>query len=194
MRWSQLNLERKLWTIPGTKSEGATPGRTSKVGGSYQIPLADSMVDMLRSIRDSLPAAHGDFVFSFTNGQTPLGNFNNLKQSATHGGSNNEADLAHGRFDRLMRAALELLSFEYLTWVWHDVRRTVRTHLEPITGRTEVAEAAVGHGKTGIERVYNLHKYRAEIRRAFNAWSALLQRVEDGTCTIADWEHDPEAF
>lgn len=192
MRWSQLNLERKLWTIPGTKSKQAAPGRTAKVvDGSYQVPLSDRVVEMLRSIRDSLPAGHGDFVFSFSNGQTPLGNFSNLKRPKSAGA---DADLSRGRFERLMRAALEELGFEYDPSWWHDVRRTVRTHMEPITGRSEVADAAVGHGKTGIQRVYNLYKYRAEIRRAFNAWSALLQKVEEGTCSIADWEHDPEAF
>lgn len=195
MRWSQLNLERKLWTIPGTKSKGATPGRTGKVtDGSYQVPLSDRVVEMLVSLRETLPAGHGDFVFSFKNGQTPLGGFNNLKRSKAEGFTPDDNDVARGRFERLMRAELSLLGFEYQESVWHDVRRTVRTHLEPITGRQEVAEAAVGHGKTGINRVYNLHKYRAEIRRAFNTWSALLQKVEEGTCTIADWEHDPEAF
>lgn len=196
MRWSQLNLERKLWTIPGTKSKQAARGRTNKVvDGSYQVPLSDRVVELLRAVRDSLPPGHGDFVFSFKNGQTPLGNFNNLKLPQSAGAKDiGEVDRAHGRFERLMRAALEELGFEYDASWWHDVRRTVRTHMEPITGRSEVADAAVGHGKTGMQRVYNLYKYRAEIRRAFNAWSALLRKVEEGTCGIADWEHDPEAF
>lgn len=194
MRWSQLNLERKLWIIPGTRSRKASPGRTSKGDSAHKVPLSDRVVILLKTLEESLSPGHGDFVFSFTGGQTPVSNFSNLKRDRSGKNSTGEADAAQGTINRLMCDIVESFGLEYEAWVWHDVRRTVRTHLEPITGRNEVAEAAVGHGKTGINRVYNLHKYRAEIRKGFNAWSELLRKVEEGTCTIADWEHDPEAF
>jgi len=193
MRWSQINLERKLWTIPGTRSKKARPGRTSKADSAHKVPLSDRVCELLQRIRDSQPAGHGDFVFSFTGGQTPVGNFSNLKRDRSRKKTKDEAAVVQGRFECLMIEIMEKAGMEYEPWVWHDVRRTVRTHLDPITGRTEVAEAAIGHGQTGIVRVYNLHKYRAEIRRGFNAWSELLRKVEDGSCTIADWEHDSDA-
>lgn len=194
MRWSQINLVRKLWTIPGTGSRSAKPSRTSKLNGAHQIPLSDRMVEMLLSIRSEQPPSHGDFVFSFTGGQTPISNIGNMRIAKLGKSATGESDIATGRFERIMNAVLEDFGFSYEDpWVFHDVRRTVRTQLEPITGRTEVAEAAIGHGQSGIRRVYNLHKYRAEIRRAFNAWSQLLSKVEQGNCTIADWEHDDEA-
>ncbi|VVT15968.1 tyrosine-type recombinase/integrase [Hoeflea sp. EC-HK425] len=194
MRWSQINFERKLWTIPGTRSKAAAPGRTSKGKVSHKVPLSDRMVERLLTIKMAQPSDHGDFVFSFTNGQTPIGNFSNLRRNKSEATTNDEANNARGRFDRLMSELLAEFGIDYEPWVWHDVRRTVRTHLEPITGRQEVAEAAIGHGKQGITRVYNLHTYRAEIRRAFNTWSELLERVEQGDCTIAEWEHDPDSF
>ncbi|MGO6736469.1 integrase arm-type DNA-binding domain-containing protein [Rhizobium ruizarguesonis] len=202
MRWSQLNLERKLWIIPGTRSKRAKPGRTSKDKFSHKVPLSDRLVRLLLALQEALPPGHGDFVFSFTGGQTPVSNFSNLKRDRSSEKSNaetsskkskDETDVAKGLINRLMAGIVEGFGVEYEPWVWHDVRRTVRTHLEAITGRTEVAEAAIGHGQTGIVRVYNLHKYRAEIRKGFNAWSELLRKTEEGTCTIADWEHDPEA-
>lgn len=193
MRWSQLNLARKLWIIPGGKSRRAERGRTSKVDNSHKVPLSDRVVELLLAIKESQPEGHGDFVFSTTNGQRPIDNFGDLRLAKKK--EKVEAEIATGRFERLMLQFLEKLGVAVIdAWVWHDVRRTVRTHLEPITGRTEVAEAAIGHGQTGIVRVYNLHKYRAEIRRAFNKWSEMLRKVEEGTCTIADWEHDDEAF
>ncbi len=200
MRWSQINFERKIWTIPGSHSPAATAGRTSKGDGDHLVPLSNRMVNLLREIHSSLPDGHGDFVFSASNGRRPLDNFSRLKFQKSASKEDSESDGADldatkGAFERIM---LDLYASyapgrEMKPWVWHDVRRTVRTHLEPITGRTEVAETAIGHGQTGIVRVYNLHKYRAEIRRAFNAWSELLRKVEEGTCTIADWEHDEEA-
>lgn len=190
MRWSQVNFERKLWTIPGTRSPSAQAGRTSKDESSLQLPLSNRMIKLLLSIRAELPPTHGDFVFSSTNGQTPVGNFSDLKLPQTEK-KRKRKGRATGQFERHMNAILDELGYPWREpWVWHDVRRTVRTHLEPITGRQEIAEAAIGHGKTGIVRVYNLFKYRASIRRAFNAWSELLHRLEEGTCTIEDWEHD----
>ncbi|MDO1585257.1 tyrosine-type recombinase/integrase [Rhizobium oryzicola] len=205
MRWSQLNLERKLWTIPGSRSRRATAGRTSKAQSDHEIPLSDNMCEMLRALKVTLTDDHGDYVFSFTRGATPLGSFSNLKRDTTRnrkgaGGRGStkrvedEAEAANGRFDRLMRDIVTTTGIEYNKWVWHDIRRTVRTHLDPITGRTEVAEAAIGHGQKGIVRVYNLHKFRPEIRRGFNAWSSLLRRVEAGKCTIAEWEHDNDVL
>ncbi|TBY07347.1 tyrosine-type recombinase/integrase [Rhizobium laguerreae] len=194
MRWSQINVARKLWTIPGSRNRSAKPGKSSKTKDALQIPLSDRMIELLLSIRAQQPAGHGDFVFSFTGGQTPIGNLGNMR-TAKSGKAAEKADTAaRGQFERIMLAVLDELGYVCEDpWVFHDVRRTVRTHLEPITGRKEVAEAAIGHGKSGIDRVYNLYRYRAEIRRGFNAWSALLEKVEQGTCTIADWEHDPEA-
>lgn len=195
MRWSQINLARKLWIIPSSRRPSATPGKTSKVGGDLPVPLSDRMIELLLSIQAAQPAGHGDFVFSTTNGQKSIDNFGKLRVAKSGGPPTEGDDTAKGRFERLMREALEALApgAEREPWVWHDVRRTVRTHLEPITGREEVAEAAIGHGKKGVVRVYNLYKYRPEIRRGFNAWSELLRKVEQGTCSIADWEHDDEA-
>ncbi|ASY62614.1 Integrase [Sinorhizobium sojae CCBAU 05684] len=194
MRWSQINLARRLWIIPGTKAPGARPGRTSKVDNSHKVPLSNRVVELLLAIKESQPEGHGDFVFSTTNGQRPIDHFSDLR-IAKKNNEQNESEIATGRFERLMLEILATLGVACMEgWIWHDVRRTVRTHLEPITGRTEVAETAIGHGQTGIVRVYNLHKYRAEIRRGFNKWSEMLRKVEEGTCTVADWEHDDEAF
>ncbi|MBB3398834.1 integrase family protein [Rhizobium sp. BK060] len=179
MRWSQINFARKMWVM------------TSK-GAEHHVPLSNRMIELLRSLRETLPAGHGDFVFSFTGGQTPIDKLSDLRleKSAKAGGENGGG--TQGRFERRMLEALDALwpGKNLDDWVWHDVRRTVRTHLEPITGREEVAEAAIGHSPTGIVRVYNLYKYRAEIRRAFNKWSELLHKIELGTCTLEEWEHD----
>ncbi|OWV68097.1 hypothetical protein ATY76_14420 [Rhizobium sp. R339] len=194
MRWSQLNLDRKLWTIPGARARGAQPGKTSKLDGSHKVPLSNRVVALLLAIRESQPAGHGDFVFSTSNGQRPIDNFGDLKVPKKES-EKSETELATGKFERLMLEILETLGVTAMEdWVWQDVRRTVRTHLEPLTGREAVAEAAIGHKKRGIVGVYNHHKYRAEIRRGFNLWSEMLREVESGNCSITDWEHDPDAF
>lgn len=179
MRWSEINFARKMWVMVSKEAE-------------HQVPLSDRMVDMLKTLRDTLPPEHGDYIFSTTGGQTAIDDFGSHKIPKA---AKKEKLLSGGapvRFEEHMLAVFQTLApgRDLEDWVWHDTRRTVRTHLEPITRNKEVAEAAIGHGKKGIERVYNLYTYRSEIRRGFNAWSELLHKIEIGTCTLAEWEHD----
>jgi integrase len=166
MRWSNVDLDRRLWTILG---------RTSKPEDDHHVPLSDAMIHLLLKVKAEQEEGWGDFVFSASHGQRPIRNISRHKTAFQKVFIKIFRELAPGR--------------ELRDWRWHDVRRTVRTHLEPIVSRSEVAEAAIGHGKMGIERVYNLYKYRREIRAAFNIWSSTLQKMEQGTLTFEDWEH-----
>jgi integrase len=61
-------------------------------------------------------------------------------------------------------------------FVIHDLRRTVRTRLSALT-TYEVAELAIGHGKKGLQRVYDQHEYLDEMRAALTAWSERLSGI-----------------
>ncbi|WP_457579238.1 tyrosine-type recombinase/integrase [Ensifer adhaerens] len=165
MRWSNLDLERKVWTIPG---------KTSKPESDHIVFLSDGMVGMLKLLRAGQAEGHGDFVFSMSHGQRPIANVSRFKTSFERGFVTEFGCIAPTSVLR--------------HWTWHDVRRTVRTQLEPIVGRREVAAAAIGHGKSGMERIYNLYAYAKEIRAAFNAWSEKLRKMSDGTFRLEDWE------
>lgn len=49
-------------------------------------------------------------------------------------------------------------------WSVHDLRRTGRTQLTALGCSADVAEAVIGHMPSGIDGVYNLHRYDAERR------------------------------
>lgn len=166
MRWSYIDLEMKTWLIPGN---------TSKPEDDHTVPLSDAMIAMLVRLRAEQPYDQGDFVFSSSRGKYPLTNFSKKKKAFLE---EFNASLPPGPRGEPPRR-----------WTWHDVRRTVRTQLEPIVSRREVAEAAIGHSKAGMDRIYNHYAYRREVRKAFNAWSDLLKKIETGTLTIEDWEH-----
>ena len=51
-------------------------------------------------------------------------------------------------------------------WTPHDLRRTARTLMARLGVPNEVAEAALGHTRGGIEAVYNLYRYEAEVGEA----------------------------
>src|SRR5262249_27860832 len=112
----------------------------------------------------------GDFVFS-TTGKKPIGNFSNLFRR----------DLDR-RMVKVLRAIARMrgenpADVRLPTWVVHDIRRTVRTRLSGLRVPSEVAELIVGHGKKGIERVYNLHEYEDEMREALAQWATKLNTI-----------------
>ena len=73
-------------------------------------------------------------------------------------------------------------------WRLHDIRRTVRTHLEALGINTNVAEAILGHvgHRKKIERIYNRYEYWPEKRQALTMWEANLRAIIDGTAKKFD--------
>ena len=75
--------------------------------------------------------------------------------------------------DEMMRSELgELSPFQI-----HDIRRTVRTRLASLRVPDEVAEMVIGHGRKGLQRVYDQHSYEQEMREALEAWAARLRSI-----------------
>lgn len=56
-------------------------------------------------------------------------------------------------------------------WVAHDTRRTVRSNLSALEVPEHVAEMVIGHGRKGLARVYDQHRYEPQIRQALEAWA-----------------------
>jgi len=62
-------------------------------------------------------------------------------------------------------------------FVLHDLRRTVRTRLSALKVPREIAEMVLGHGRKGLERVYDQHEFREEMREALERWAARLREI-----------------
>jgi integrase len=70
MRWSEINLKTKLWTIPPERCKSDRP---------HVVPLSDLAIEILTS----LPRfEEGDFVFTTTNGERPVSAFSQCKSEA----------------------------------------------------------------------------------------------------------------
>jgi integrase len=63
-RWSEINLEDKLWTIPAERM---------KAGKEHRVPLCPRAVEILQAIRPRSPPAEG-FVFLGNRAKKPLSN------------------------------------------------------------------------------------------------------------------------
>lgn len=67
MRWSELDFERGLWTLPSTRA---------KNGRQHTVPVTDAMLASLRKVPRFLGS---DFVFT-TGGKSPISGFGRLKR------------------------------------------------------------------------------------------------------------------
>jgi integrase len=157
-RWSEFDLSNKLFTVP--------PARF-KSNSTHLVPLSGDAM----AVVDGLPHfKHGDCLFSFTFGRTPALVLHDAKQ----------------RLDTLMLRYLKAMArhrgddpaaVTLPPWVVHDLRRTVRTRLAALEINDSVAEMVIGHGRKGLQRVYDQHSYEPQMRRALAAWAAALRGI-----------------
>lgn len=82
--------------------------------------------------------------------------------------------LAKTRLDKLVAEELGEIPAPFVV---HDLRRTVRTGLARLGVNDTVAEQVIGHGRKGIERVYDQHRYEPQMRSALELWANHLLRL-----------------
>ena len=125
------------------------PPERFKSDATHLVPLTDDVIALL----ESLPRfKHGDHLFSTTAGAKPVSGYSKAKAIV----------------DRGMSAP---------AWRLHDLRRTVRTHLAALKIPDVTAEMVIGHGRKGIQRVYDLHQYQPEMREALTLWAGRLRDI-----------------
>jgi len=116
-----------------------------------------SLTDAAMAVLETLPRfERGDHLFSTRFGEQAIGGFSKAKR----------------RLDALMSEEIELQPF-----INHDLRRTVRTRLSALKVQDHVAEMVIGHGRKGIARVYDMHKFDDEKREALTLWAAKLRSI-----------------
>jgi integrase len=150
-RWSEFNFSDKTWTLP--------PERF-KSDSTHVVPLT---ADLLALLCELPRFAGGDFVFTTNHGTRSLTGFSFLKRE----------------LDRVMADELRKIdpAATPAPFVIHDLRRTVRTRLSSLRIPDTVAEMVIGHGRKGLQRVYDQHKFIDEMREALEAWNARLRAI-----------------
>ncbi|EKF43477.1 phage integrase family protein [Nitratireductor indicus C115] len=159
-RWPEFDLTRNVWTVP--------PERF-KSGQSHIVPLSSDAVTLLNSLDRFEGETAGDCLFSTTGGQKPINGFSRAKSA----------------LDTAMLAALRKDDPDatLAPWTFHDVRRTVRTRLSALKVNRDVAELVIGHGKKGLDRVYDHHEFEPEMREALEKWAIALRGIVNPTPT-----------
>jgi integrase len=149
--WSEFDLDQGLWTIPAARM---------KSDRAHEVPLAPRTLELMQSLPQ-----FGSHVFS-TTGTGPVGGFSKAKR----------------RLDALLaRGAAEAGMAPLPGWTFHDLRRTMRTHLSALPIEDRVREQMVAHAQPGLHRVYDRHSYQDEKRRGFGLWEARLTSIVEPT-------------
>jgi integrase len=65
-------------------------------------------------------------------------------------------------------------------FVLHDLRRSFRTGLGKLGIPPHIAELAINHTRSGIEAVYDKHRYEREIASALAQWAAHVAAIIEG--------------
>jgi integrase len=126
----------------------AIPPARHKTAASVVLPLSGAAEKVL----DEVPRVQGcEFVFS-TDGRRPISGFSTFKL---------RFDIACGVKD----------------WRLHDLRRTARSLMSRAGIAPDIAERCLGHVIGGVRGVYDRHDYAAQMRHAFEALAALIERI-----------------
>jgi integrase len=150
-RWPEFDFDAKLWTVP--------PERF-KSNSTHIVPLTADVLGLLCA----LPRfKSGDCLFSASFGKAPADDFFRRKN----------------QIDALMLEELRKVDSKATLppFVIHDLRRTMRTRLSSLRVPDTVAEMVIGHGRKGLQRVYDQHKFVDEMREALEAWNARLRAI-----------------
>jgi integrase len=152
-RWSEIDLQRRLWTIPPERMKAATV---------HEVPLSDLAIAILARLHRFT----GDYVFSTAAGERPISGFSKAK---------NRLDMIVE--ERRTAGAASSLPAPMPPWVYHDLRRTMRTHLSGFAVPDLVRELVIAHRKPGLHKVYDQHAYREEKREALQLWATALRAI-----------------
>jgi integrase len=142
------------------------PPERFKSGAQHEVPLTPALAAVFA---ECPKFKSGGFLFSATWGKTPIQNFGRQK----------------ARLDRLMLAELQRIKAEkgepvpeaLAPWKNHDLRHVVRSTLSRLRVAEHVIELCIGHGRKGLARVYDHHKFSDEIREAMTAYSEEVLRL-----------------
>jgi integrase len=123
------------------------PKERSKTGVAQLVPLPPTAMQLI----ETMPRfERGDCIFTTTFGQKPVA--------------------ARSKAKARVDAALVARGVNIPPWRIHDLRRTVRTGLAKLKVPTAIAERVLGHARTKIEKIYDVHSYLDEKRDALERW------------------------
>jgi integrase len=198
-RWSDLDMERRLLTIPSSRSKNRK--------GDHEVPLSDSAMAIIEDTRRVCEALSMKSDYLFTNtGNTSISGWSKASKRldrymraelAALSPQEREALVMKGKLNannkkQKSAAAAKVEAIELKHWRFHDLRHTVVTRMrngeENRDGETtfavplDVVQQIVNHELTaGVTAVYDHgdieKRYRLRKREALEWWGRKLMGI-----------------
>jgi integrase len=173
MRWSEIDLDRRMWTLPGARMKNGKP---------HIVHLAEAACAVLRTI----PRVEKcDLVFSTTTHRLNAGEAQNAAPKGTRkaepmpisGFSQGKRylDAATAKVRAEVAAKLGQKPEPLTLWRVHDLRRTGVTTLAALGFDSIVVDKILAHQAAklrGVAGVYQRHEFLRERAAALDAWAA----------------------
>ena len=153
MLWSELNLEKKLWTIPKERTKNKL---------AHDVPLTDTAITLLA---ERVIAPDRGHVFGRLD--SPFSGWSKAKLAL-------DARIAA---DRKKDGRNPMLA-----WRLHDLRRTAATRMADLGVQPHVIEAVLNHisgHRSGVAGIYNRATYAAEKRAALDLLGSHIGRISN---------------
>lgn len=154
MRWADVDLEGKTWTIPAADMKRT---RKAKLNGRpHIVPLAPRAVAVLKDLKPL--TGHGQYVFpSLLTGERPMS-------------------------ENTLRTALRRMGYTNDEMTPHGFRAMARTIMvEKLNMSPEVIEAQLAHGKSGpLGAAYDRAEFIEQRRKMMDTWAEYLDALRAG--------------
>ncbi|WP_245895316.1 tyrosine-type recombinase/integrase [Devosia submarina] len=125
------------------------PAEQYKTRKPQVVPLSTQAQAIVRSLPQG---NNGPFLFSTTGGLVPVSGFSKAKT----------------QLDQQITMQKQSLA---ISWVTHDLRRSMATHMERLGIEPHVIELCLGHKLTGIAATYRHYGYLPEKQVALQRWA-----------------------
>jgi integrase len=157
MSWSELHLEKALWSLPAGRTKNHRP---------HDVPLSEQVLLVIKGV----PArAERDMLFGRDDGS--FSGWSKAKAAL-------DKRIAKAR--TATRANDASGGGTVSEWRLHDLRRTVATRMADLGVEPHVIEAVLNHVsgvRSGVAGIYNRALYSAEKRSALQLWGKHIEHT-----------------
>lgn len=165
MTWSELDLDRAVWSMPGHRTKNELP---------HDVPLSAQAKALLAAVQRRSGRA-----LLFGEGDGPFSGWSQSKRRLDDRVARQRAETGLGRPH--VKGEQPAFDDALPPWTLHDLRRTVVTGMNELGIAPHVVEAVVNHvsgrAKAGVAGVYNRAVYAVEKQAALQAWADHLDEV-----------------
>ena len=141
MRWSEIDLDERLWTIPKERA---------KNDNTHDVPLSDAALDILREVKEIPRAFREKGLLFTTTGETAVSGFSKAKCQL----DDLMGETSPWRLHDIRRTVATKMQALHIPL---EVTENVLNH--------------VSGSRAGIVGIYQRHKYAEEKRTALDAWA-----------------------